>query len=578
MDVEGLEDLISRIEEQSLRVVGRDLTSPSPLAQEILSARPYAFLDDAPAEERRTLAVQSRRYMSVESAAELGRLDSEAIDRVRAEAWPAPGDADELHDALLISGCWCEDEGLGRGDPTGAGLDRSLMFEQLIAERRATRLFLPDHPVLWVATERAAQWLVLRPDGRFEPSVPADFGGAKISVTEQTAMVELVRGRLEVCGPVTADRLQATVPLSRTQMATALATLEAEGFAMQGRFDGGGQIQWCDRRLLSRIHRYTLGRLRKEIEPVSVADFMRFVLDWHGLGQSDRPEGPDALAAVLEKLEGFEAPAAAWEPMILKPRLRHDDQTRWLDALCLGGRVCWGRLSRRVHSGDAPRSPVKTAPMATYRRRQTGFWHRLSGPDTTGTEGLSAEARRLYETLTDLGPSFREDLAEASGLLPAQVQSGLKQLAAAGLATADGFAGLRGLLGASDARRKRRRPGPTAAAEAGRWSKLPPRSKGQDEPRADEADAMKTAWVLLRRYGVVFRGLMAREADWLPPWRLILRALRRLEARGEIRGGRPAIRIRSRHEKPWPKRWKACDEHARNGETVGWFRSQRPIR
>ena len=310
MDVVGLERLLKRIEQGEIDIVCRELTSPSPLAQEVLNARPYAFLDDAPAEERRTLAVQSRRYMSVEQASGLGRLDPEAIDRVRSEAWPAPRDPDELHDGMVVVGFM-----------TAAEAERAShwrpWFDQLLADGRAVSLRTPVAEPLWVSTERLPELLAVVPEAQLPDSVT--LASPEI-LDRDTALKELVRSRLEGLGPVTAETLGEPLAASVTDMSFALGSLEAEGFAMQGEFTSAGNgIEWCERGLLARIHRYTLKRLRSEIEPVAVGDYIRFLFSWQGLGK-ERRAGPDALEAVIHELQGLPVAAAAWEQHVLPAR------------------------------------------------------------------------------------------------------------------------------------------------------------------------------------------------------------------------------------------------------------------
>jgi ATP-dependent Lhr-like helicase len=319
-------------------------------------------------------------------------------------------------------------------------------------------------------------------------------------------------------------------------LAVALSMLEAEGFVMRGSFTPGVAAEgeeWCERRLLARIHRYTLGSLRAQIEPVSSGDFMRYLLDWQGITREPRPEGMESLAALLEQLEGFALPAAAWEADVLPVRLR-DYDTRWLDALCLSGRTVWARPD-----GVGGGGPVRATPIALLTRAQLPMWQRLMS--TLGTPTLSAGAVAMQRYLLEHGASFFEELLAGSGLLASQAEGALAELVAAGRVTADSFAGLRALLLPMQRRRKlaaRHRHGSFGLAEAGRWSVLPRRAgpAAVGEPGAADLDGV--ARLLLRRYGVVFRRLLSREAGWLPPWHALLRSYRRLEAQGHIRGGR----------------------------------------
>ncbi|MCC7412575.1 MAG: DEAD/DEAH box helicase [Gammaproteobacteria bacterium] len=534
MDIDGLERLLDDIAGRRLRLIARDLTGPSPLAQAILTARPYAYLDDAPLEERRTLAVQGRRWLDADTAADLGRLDAQAIQRVCAEAWPQATSADELHDALCVFGCVSAAEGEAeRWQP---------LFEALLASGRATRCAAtPGAPELWLAAERTPWLRAIRPRAIFSPAVrvPAELAGE--TWTAEAALVELVRGRLEALGPVTAAALAATLGVGESAIAVALATLESEGFVMRGRFTAANAgEQWCDRRLLARIHRYTVERLRREIEPVSMADFMRFLCEWQHVGDSARVEGPQALAAVIEQLQGFAAPAAAWERDILPARVRDYAPAR-LDELCLSGRYLWSRadVPRAAQLRDRAPAPVKITPITFVARRTASAWRGAPAPGAQNTASGSA-AVAVYAALERHGASFYDELVEHTGLLGAQIESALGELVALGLARCDSFMGLRALIAPAAARRRAariaRRPR-FAAMEvdsAGRWALLAPRRDATDE-RTDAIEVVARA--LLARYGVVFRSLLAREAP-VPPWRELLRVLRRLEARGEIRGGR----------------------------------------
>ena len=362
MDIEGLERLLSRIESGDIRVVACDLTQPSPLALEVLSARPYAFLDDAPLEERRTQAVMARRWQDAASASDLGRLDPEAIARVQGEAWPDPTNAEELHDALLWIGGLTEAE----VDATPEWRD---WLAALAQDKRVTRL-RSGSVAMWVAAERLNVWQALWPDAERAPNIAAPAGQAASSPEE--ALVETLRARLEGLGPVTQTALAAPLGLEPEAIGSALVTLESEGSILRGRFlPGVNDEQWCDRRLLARIHHYTIRRLRAEIEPVAARDFLRFLFAWQHLADDTRLEGPETLPQVLAALEGFEAPAGAWETEILPARIKGYAPS-WLDAQSLAGRLAWARLtpapntSRRTRTG----SPVRTTPVVLLERRQ----------------------------------------------------------------------------------------------------------------------------------------------------------------------------------------------------------------
>jgi len=528
MDFPGLKRVLEGMEAGQLTLIARDTTEPSPLCHEVLNARPYAFLDDAPLEERRTQAVITRRGLDVKTADEFGKLDQSAIDLVREQAWPDPETGDELHDALLVMGT-C---GVGRAAWQG-------WFDELVGAGRATVM----DGRLWVAAERVPMLQAAFPGAAFDPVVtPPERERAK-TWTREAAIRELVRGRLEVIGPTTAADIAEGFGLAQSDIDFALAGLEHEGFALRGRFSAGVEgTEWCERRLLARIHRYTLDRLRKEIEPVAAADFLRFLFKWQRLATGSRAAGPEGLAAVLDLLDGYELAAGAWESDVLPARLTDYDPL-WLDGLCLSGEIAWGRLTatRSAEGGTRNRKvgPVRSTPIALFRRERGEVW-RAGNPEVDPTTlPLSSTGKALLAAFESRGALFFGDLVNATGLLRTEVEKGLAELVAWGLVSSDSFAGMRALLVPSDRRRplgggyrRRGRIAPFGVETAGRWA----RTHGRP-PLAESQVAEAIAWQLLRRYGVVFRRLVQRET-LLAPWRDILRVYRRLEARGEIRGGR----------------------------------------
>ncbi len=533
MDIEGLEALLRGLESGTIQAVARDLTEPSPLALEVLSARPYAFLDDAPLEERRTQAVLSRRWLDPEAAGDLGALDAAAIERVREEAWPDAADADELHDALG----WLT---FMTGAEVGQRADWTAWAAALAAAGRAAGLAVGG-VTLWVAAERLPLLQAIFPDARPEPPIapPAEYSRAWDA---QEALREIARGRLQGLGPVSAAALAAPLGMSAGRMAPALAALQAEGSVMHGRFTAQAPEdgEWCERGLLARIHRYTVKRLRAEIEPVEPRDLQRFLLEWQRAAPRARMEGPDAVAAVLAQLEGFEAPAGAWETEILPARINEYDPA-WLDEQCLAGRFVWTRLARRRPESGPAAGPVRSTPIALLGRRNLRTWTALAGPVDAGAP--SSSARRVLEHLSAQGASFFEEIVEGTALLPSQAEDGLAELVGLGLVNSDSFGGLRALLVPSERRRssagpRRRRRALFGMDCAGRWA-LVRREHGTGPTLRPDTDTTElVARELLRRWGVVFWRLIAREAQWLPPWRELLFCYRRLEARGEIRGGR----------------------------------------
>jgi ATP-dependent Lhr-like helicase len=536
MDIEGLERLLRRLESGAIRVVARDLTGPSPLAVEVLAARPYAYLDDAPLEERRAQAVSSRRWLAPETAADLGRLDAEAIARVRAETWPVAANPDELHDALVWLGFLGVDEVL-------AAPGWSDWLAALARERRVTRVHGPGATV-WVAAERLPQFQSLWPGAALDPAIAPPNTEAGREWAQDEALVEILRGRLEGLGPVTESALAATLGLELGEIAGALAALEAEGFALRGRFTPAAAAdEWCERRLLARIHRHTVKRLRAEIEPVAARDFLQLLLRWQRVAADARMQGPDALEVVVAQLEGFEAPAGAWETEILPARIAGYEPS-WLDDQCLAGRIAWARLkprNGRMNGSERSPAPVRSTPITLLARRHAPLWTSLSPP--ADAVRLSARAQAVFDCIREQGASFFDELLEATGLLRSQIEEALAELVALGLVNSDSFGGLRALLVSSDRRpgargRRRRRSLLFGMEDAGRWA-LARRARpapGGPEARLDAVEHV--ARRLLLRYGVVFWRLLEREADWLPPWRDLLRVYRRLEARGEIRGGR----------------------------------------
>jgi len=535
MDVEGLEALLRGIEHGSIEVIARDLTAPSPLALEILTARPYAYLDDAPLEERRAQAVAARRWLDDASAADLGRLDPAAIERVKADAWPQPAGADEMHDGLLGLAFATQAE-------VAAQPAWSRWLEDLAAQRRATCATWGGGAArAWIAVERVPQFAAAFGALRLEPALAAPEEYAQRAWTRDDALVEIVRSRLEGLGPVTVEALAQGMALTAADLVPALARLAQEGVALEGRFTPGAlQAQWCDRTLLARIHRATVQRLRAEIEPVSMQDFMRFLFRWQHVGDSERREGPDALDAVIAQLQGYEAPAAAWESELLPARLSEYDFT-WLDDLCLSGRAAWTRLTVPNGSSGSP-GPIRTTPVTLLPRRTAALWTRAA-PPPRGEPVLGSRAHKVAEHLRTHGASFFDEIVDATGLLRTQVEDALAELTAQGQVSSDSFSGLRALLTPSDKRKrfgagKKRRSAMFGIEDAGRWALLRrPAARGGDAEQAQET-LEHIAFTLLRRYGVVFWRMLQREAAWLPPWRDLLRVLRRLEARGDLRGGR----------------------------------------
>jgi ATP-dependent helicase Lhr and Lhr-like helicase len=583
MDIEGLEEVLGKIEHGQIRCIARDLPEPSPLAAEILNARPYAFLDNAPLEERRTQAVYTRRASERNGSDGLGILDAAAIEKVQKEAWPEATNADELHDALMLLGVMTPEE----VQRTSDGKSAEQFWSILTAENRATRLILPaqcpdDRKALecgpegsgplssangnlekrrntgalqdagaistfWIAAEALPMIQTIYPNAGVDPEliVPDSMRGK--TWERANAIRELVRGRMEVCGPITVAALSDILILQRSDIDAALLALEAEGFVLRGKFSPHATDQeWCDRRLLARIHRLTIDRLRAEIQPVSPQDFYRFLVAWQRADREHRVEGAEGLQFVLEQLDGCELPLAAWESAVLAARVA-DYDPEWLDRLCFSGRIGWGRLSAPQNPNPRTSAPLRTSPIALYQRENLRHWLLLT--QANSPMELSVAGRTLFDTLANGGALFFTELVHRSGLLSSQVEEALSQLAALGLVTSDSFDGLRALLVPSNKRPtfgrnigKRRRKTHLASIEfAGRWSLL--RTDGASrtlgngaESSARDAAIEKFARVLLHRYGVVFRRLLERES-FSVTWYELGRIYRRWEARGEIRGG-----------------------------------------
>ena len=503
MDIHGLRSLLDRIASGEIEIVGRDTPEPSPMSHQILNANPYAYLDDAPLEERRTRAVSVRRGLPADLAGGVGALDDKAIATVRTDAWPSPRDADELHDALLSLIVLPESDAVS---------EWGAWFDLLAPARRVTRARLTDGRVVWVAAERLHIVRAAYGEITLTPAIDAPPGSPVPSGPDEARRL-IVRGRMECHGPAREAELATTLGLPADAVAIACAELEGDGLLLRGAFLPGepGTRQWCDRRLLARIHQLTLGRLRREIEPQPPAQLARFVRRWQHAELGARLHGVSGLEAILDQLQGVEAPVGAWEREILPARLA-DYTPGLLDELCMAGEFVWGRRSTSSAS-----ITTRATPVAFWRRASTPWMFTPAAAEADAA--LEEPARAVVTALAARGALFYAELLEATGLLRAQLDAALWSLVAAGRLTADGFGALR-----------------TLAAEAprrtGRWSIL-----GAGVTIAsDETRAEQHARHLLARYGVVFRELAAREI--LPPWRDLLLVLRRLEARGELRGGR----------------------------------------
>ncbi len=550
MDMDGLAEILQRIETGAIDTLAVDTPAPSPMAHEILNANPYAFLDDAPLEERRARAVSLRR-VDPWIGREFGQLDPAAIDEVRKQAWPEARNADELHD-LLLGVCLL---------PVNDRPDWHLFAETLIASGRACITaweFDGTERRAYVAAERADLIRLALGAVNLIPPVELPLGFCENARSPEGALGKIVQGWLEVCGPVAATALAARLGISKGKIDAALIVLESAGVVLRGQFTVGrseSESEWCDRVLLARIHRLTLGRMRKEIEPVSATDFVNFLLAWQHVAPGTQLHGREGILRVIQELQGLELPAPAWEQQILPARIGRYDPAD-LEHLCLAGVVAWGRLqaglcelgnlSQQGRTGRRSKrllAPARNAPISFVMREDLDSFLESTNRPFDQIGALSAMAVEVGAYLEHYGASFLNDIAHGTGLLKVKVEEALWQLVAHGLATGDGVAGLRVLLTPDHRKTERRRSlrvisggrSDERSMPVGRWSLW--RHNRTGEALSIEAVLERRARQLLRRYGIVFRDLLAREAI-MPPWRNLLSVYRRLEARGEIRGGR----------------------------------------
>jgi len=417
MDIDGLTDLLNRIESGEVECIARDLPEPSPLAHEILNAKPYAFLDNAPLEERRTQAVYTRRAGESSADTGLGILDAAAIEKVCVEAWPRATNADELHETLLLMGVIDDEEVRQLGE--GNNVSTWPRFAE--SERRTGKLATPHS--FWVAAERLPMLQAVYPGCDVEPGLTAPPTERERDWPRAIAVRELVRGRMEVIGPITAKHLVKFFQLSQQEIEGALLALEAEGFVLRGKFHPAAQeIEWCDRRLLARIHRLTINRLRAEIQPVSIAEFQRFLLAWQRADEEHRVEGLDGVRAVLESLDGYELPAAAWEPEVLALRIK-DYTPAWLDQLCFHRTASVGddSLRRRIRMAGPCYQFVEPG-IIVHLGSTLLTWCALAADSEP--VGFSPDTQHTLETLSRRGALFFRRTGEKSDLLPREL-SGL---------------------------------------------------------------------------------------------------------------------------------------------------------
>ena len=542
LDIEGLERVLVDITGGRITCLAVDTPMPSQFSHEILNANPYAFLDDAPLEERRARAVEMRRVLPDAVLGEIGRLDPAAISEVCDDAWPDVRDAEELHDALLtliaLPARTKADAHIT--NRLHAKFEESLpawsaFFDQLRAEHRAGQAQV-DRQTYWVAAERIHTFMEIFPSAQFEAPLP---NVESLPVSREDALLALVTGWIAHGGPVTANQLGNLLTLTVLDLEKTLLRLEASGVVLRGKFTGpaSDETEWCERRLLARIHRLTLGQLRKEIQSVTPAQFMNWQLRWQHVAPGTQLLGERGTLEALRQIQGFETPANSWEPQILKRRVA-DFDPKVLDHLCLTGAVGWGRLSPHPATLEAFKDgkrrviPTSVAPITFFVREDADWMIPRRAAGEAEVTGLGADATAVLRFLRQRGASFFADIVRGTGKLKSEVETALWELVAAGLLTADGFDNLRALI--DPKRRSGQGSGRSSRPRdsAGRWSLLYS-DETYDHGRAVEAICR----MLLGRYGIVFRELLTRETI-LPKWRELLITLRRLEDRGEIRGGR----------------------------------------
>lgn len=506
-----------------IEIVLAETREPSPMAHELINANPYAFLDDAPLEERRTRAVSTRRSLGTREIDDLARLDAPAIDEVSAEAWPEARNIDELEESLqdLVALPACDAE------------PWRFMLLELQRQGRARLMRISEELSLWFTPTRLPILAALYPTAEYEHIPTFEW----TPLESHVALVELLRGQVLHRGPKTASQYSVLFGLDASTLHSGLEALEGEGLVMRGAYDGrtkslqdngAPEAQWCERRLLARIHRRTIERLREKIQPVSGGDFIRFLFEHQHVASAGQP-APVCVGEVVEQLEGWESPAAAWEGSLIPARLPEYDSSQ-LDALFLEGEILWGRLSQ-VNKEDASAATLSRASQLSIFRRESLAWLLPPRENIPSIAMLSGGAKDIVEALAQKGALFPAEIRQLAGLLPAQLDDALRELAGAGLATSDSFSAVRRLFALSAASSRSRKH--AALAPGGRWSSFPPATS-----LLEKVDRL-TQWchTLLRRWGVVCRDTVQLEKH-APPWRELHPILRRMEARGEVRGGR----------------------------------------
>ena len=530
-DLEGLKWVLAEIETGGIEVYARDTVQPSAFSHQILNAMPYAFLDDAPLEERRARAVALRRALP-EDSRDLAALEPAAILEESKNAWPWARDEYELHDSLLLLGILPEDDVAAErgGSPQ---TDMEAWFENLVQSGRAFRLRHREGSCAWIAAENVPLAMAAYPESVLEPAPPR-LSTDPSDPSHEDAVLSLIRGRVECYGPFVPSEFAGSLNLSLSDLKVALVRLESQGLVLRGRFRPGViEDEYCDRRILARIHRATISGLRKQVEPVAPATFIKFLFRWQHADSPSQLQGESGVLQVVETLQGFEAPAGAWESELLPCRIS-DYKSSDLDRLCTGGEVVWGRVSKRQENGNGSKfrgTSSRNTPI-TFLLRESLGWQ--VDPANGAEHELSGAAQEVLEYLARKGASFPPDIVASTRRLPSDVDDALWQLVASGRVTADSLEALRVRI--KGKQNGRRRPSKLKTGVAyrrpgyGRWSLLEPASP---QPEPIESRARQ----LLKRYGLLCPELLFRETT-APRWRELVRVLRLLEARGEIRGGR----------------------------------------
>ena len=569
LDIGGLVDVLRQVEAGEIEFVARDTREPSPFSYELLNSNPYAFLDGGELPERRARAVSTRRSLTVDSVRDLGRLDPLAIEQVTSEATPVVRNADELHDVLLTRIVVPDDE---MDDWRG-------WLEELVQQRRATSTTATGGVTVWTAAERIPAVLAMFPDAKLHPEIQAP-DGVRLEWNDVDGRVATMRGLLETSGPLTHEEAARRTGTKPNQAFAALEALEGEGVVLRGRFrelgataglpssahvmkqltagqaSSGTQSseknaesppEWCHRRLLSRIHRLTMQGLRQQIQPVSPDVFLRFLTHHHGLTKQTWRAGVNGLFEAVSLLQGYDLAAVCWERDVLPARVE-GYRSAWLDELCLSGEIAWGRLFPPKRDADSPALLTRVVPVSLFLRSDLGWL--TSDATLEDDEVLSPAAGEILATMKLRGAVFASDLKRQLNIGIGELNDALGELVSRGRIAADGFGGLRSLLQSKQATPSvSRRPGlartRNSFGHTGRWAIWQRESEGADASQQSDLKAAvveenpveQWAWQLLRRWGVVFRDLLEREAG-TPRWWELLQVYRRLEARGEIRGGR----------------------------------------